>query len=312
MSGMPQPDLEVRFQIETSARAESNLCWTCGSCDFECPINVATGRLRPQQLVRLANLGFQEELFSRSEIWYCLQCRRCLQVCPNRVKPAVLIDYVRREMVQSGVVSLETIAQFKRLFERFQRVRWRTIQSCLEGEPLMLTEATWHEWLDTPVPASLHALSQEDLFQGEIEFRAAQHHAATAACFTCGECSSACPVASGRSVFDPRTVFRMVNLGLSRAVVTSPSLWMCIGCQRCTDACSQLVKGHQLIRELRDLAIQSGAVDRFFPFRLEKANRLIYTRLLKEIDILLGFAETKENACILEADESVPRAAVAC
>jgi heterodisulfide reductase subunit C len=312
MSALRHPDPQTRFQIETSAQAESNLCWTCGSCDFECPVNITTGRLRPQKLVRMANLGFLEELSSTPEIWYCIQCRRCLQVCPNRVKPALLIDYVRREMVRNGTVTLETMAQFKELFARFQRVRWHTIQRCLEGEPLQLTEATWHAWLDTPVPASLKTLSTEDLFQAEVEFGNARQHAETASCFTCGECSSACPVASGRSVFDPRTIFRMVNLGLSRAVLTSPSLWICIGCRRCTDACSQMVKGHQLIKELRELAIQGGAVDRFFPFRLEKANRLIYTRLLKEIDRVLGFAETGENTCLFETEENILRTAAAC
>jgi heterodisulfide reductase subunit C len=103
----------------------------------------------------------------------------------------------------------------------------------------------------------------------------------------------------------------MVNLGLSRTLAASPSLWICIGCRRCTDACSQRVKGHQLIKDLREAAIRSGAVDRFFRFRLEKANRMIYTRLLAEIDRLMGFDGSAEDACILESDETAFRTAAA-
>jgi len=62
-------------------------------------------------------------------------------------------------------------------------------------------------------------------------------------CFTCGECSSSCPVAVERSAFDPRFIFRMVNLGLAEELLLSPSIWLCVQCGRCTEACSQLVDG---------------------------------------------------------------------
>jgi hypothetical protein len=41
------PEPKNRKFIEGGAKAGHRKCWTCGSCDFECPVNVAAGRLRP-------------------------------------------------------------------------------------------------------------------------------------------------------------------------------------------------------------------------------------------------------------------------
>ena len=93
-----------------------------------------------------------------------------------------------------------------------------------------------------------------------------------------------------RSVFDPRSIFRMANFGLSEELLRSPSIWLCIGCQRCTEACSQLVKGHLLIEHLQQRAIEEGFVDPRFPRRLQKADQIIYARFLDEIDGIFNAA----------------------
>ena len=107
-------------RIESESRAGIRCCWTCGSCDFECPVNIATGRLRPQKIVRMAAIGMLDELLDLPEIWYCLTCRRCAQICPNAVSPAAVIAYIRREMVSSGRISWETVQRYRDLFYRFQ------------------------------------------------------------------------------------------------------------------------------------------------------------------------------------------------
>lgn len=285
MSDLQHPDPKVREQIENNAHANSNLCWTCGSCDFECPVNLATGRLRPQKIVRMATLGFGEDLLNLPEVWYCLNCRRCMQICPNAVKPAVLIEYLRAESLRQGRVSVQTARRYRELFECFQRVRWHAAAYCLENELESLEDRRWQQWLDSPVADPCTAIQPELSDSG---FATAAADARMSACFTCGECSSACPVAAGRGVFDPRAIFRRVNLGLTEELIASPSIWLCIACRRCTEACSQKVDGEKMIEKLRNLALERGAVDRDYPYRLERANRLIFGRFLEEIDALLG------------------------
>jgi len=293
MSELQHPDPKVREQIENNAHANSNLCWTCGSCDFECPVNLVTGRLRPQKIVRMATLGFGEDLLNLPEVWYCLTCRRCMQICPNAVKPAVLIEYLRAEALRQGRVSVEAARRYRELFECFQRVRWHAAAWCVEHRLESLEDRRWQQWLDSPLADACAVIQPELSGNGAA---AAADAARMSACFICGECSSACPVAAGRDVFDPRTIFRMVNLGLTEELLASPAIWLCIACGRCTEACSQKVDGKKMIEKLKSLALERGAVDPDYPHRLEQANRLIFGRLLDEIDSLFGFSHPSRTS----------------
>jgi len=87
----------------------------------------------------------------------------------------------------------------------------------------------------------------------------------------------------------------MVNLGLADELLLSPSIWLCVQCGRCTDACSQLVDGCRMIAGLRELAVQEGKVDEGFPLRVRDAQKQIYMRLIDEIDKLLGMQLGRKN-----------------
>jgi heterodisulfide reductase subunit C len=284
----------MRQAIQKATQADSTLCWTCSSCDSECPVEIATNRLRPQRIVRLANLGLFEELIASAEIWYCLTCRRCSQICPNLVKPETLVRYARGAAVRCGVVAYETARAYYDLFRRFQRVRWHTVYNCLHGNSEPITDARWHSWLGTPIPDSNARIGSYSLFKTSRSFKQAAEGADMSSCFTCGECSSACPVAGERSAFDPRFIFRIVNFGMAEELLLSPSIWLCVQCGRCTEACSQLVDGCRMIASLRELAVQEGKVDAGFPLRVRDAQKPIYVRLIDEIDILMGFKAGRE------------------
>jgi ferredoxin len=194
-------------------------------------------------------------------------------------------------------VSYEAARAYYDLFRRFQRVRWRTVHHCLNGDDEPISDARWHSWLQTPIPDSTASISLQCLFKTNEPFRQAAKGADISKCFTCGECSSACPVAGERSAFDPRFIFRMVNLGLAEELLTSPSIWLCVQCGRCTEACPQRVDGCGMIASLRELAVREGKVEEGFVRRVRDAQKQIYMRLLNEIDELLGL-----NAGFIEAD----------
>jgi len=278
-------DHEARKAIESSTHAGINLCWTCSSCDVECPINIATNRLRPQKIVRLANLGFIDELLSLPEIWYCLTCRRCDYVCPNLVKPSTVISYLRKEAVRRNLLTMEMDLRYRDLCARLQRVRWHVAAQCLKGDMESITDDKWYDWMEIPIKGLTREIFFDDIYSS-IAFRKVADNSSVASCFTCGGCSGACPVFFGRSVFDPLWIFRMVYLGLEKEILKSPSIWLCIACQRCTEVCSQLVKGHLIIQHLQELALEKGVVDSSFPFRWYEAQKAIYPRFIKEIDAL--------------------------
>lgn len=293
------PDAGNRKSIESGASADIVMCWTCSSCDLECPVNIATNMLRPQKLVRLANLGIIDELLCIPEIWYCLTCRRCDRICPNAVKPSYLIGYIRQEALRRGIISWKKFRRYNKLFTRFQKARWRAAAVCMNGAIPEIPASRWQEWMDTPLKDSLdrvisgkrHAAvfsTYQDLFREKKG----------SLCFACGECSSVCPVSCHRSVFDPRCLFRLVQLGLIEEALKSPAIWLCLNCGRCTDACSQKVDGCAIIERLRELTIENGILDKGFFYRLEQANRKLLPWFLDAVDDLLGFSAKTQDSCL--------------
>lgn len=193
------------------------------------------------------------------------------------------------------IISINTLRSYQELFERFQRVRRQAVTKCLEGKADSISQKQWRDWLLSPVPELLETIRMKMTDFGSENHRQFNVSTRAAACFTCGECSSACPISGEKSVFDPRTIFRMVNLGLVNELIKNPAIWLCLDCGRCSDACSQLVEGREMIRRLKDIALQKGAVDYKFLRCLKQINENVYNRWLDEVDACLGF--NKVNPC---------------
>ncbi len=99
----------------------------------------------------------------------------------------------------------------------------------------------------------------------------------------------------------------MANLGMLEELLRSPSIWLCVDCGRCTETCSQLVDGRQLIRRLQELAIESGVVDKNFRLRLERVNRTLYTYFINEIDVLFDFNRDSAKMTAIGSNPSLMR-----
>jgi heterodisulfide reductase subunit C len=279
------PDWDAWRTIAATAGADIDLCWTCGACDNGCPVNLATARLHPQRTVRMAVYGMLAELLTLPDIWYCLSCRRCLQGCPNRVKPFELHRYLQDEAIRRGILSPDFLNAYRKLFGEFQRVRWRAAAHCFNDSLDHLPDQTWYQWLKKPLPHALYRPVALGVHSNATNPpRSAMVHSGQA-CFTCSECSGCCPIICEGDVFDPQRIIRMANLGLSDELLRSPTIWLCLGCQRCTEACSQTVSGYDIIHQLQRQAIAKGFVDPAFPVRLLAADRIIYPKYLDEIRV---------------------------
>jgi heterodisulfide reductase subunit C len=287
------PDWASWREIAVSSNADIDMCWTCGTCDNGCPVNQATGRLRPQRTLRMAVYGMIDELLSLPDAWYCLLCRRCQQGCPNGVEPYMLNRYLRFEAIRREVISIELLDAYRKLFAEFQRVRWRAATHCFNNNLDHLSDHTWYQWLKKPIrntgyrPVILgRKPTAPPLPHNEISLP-------SHACITCSECSSSCPVICDNGVFDPQRIVRKATLGMADELLRSPAIWLCLGCQRCTEACSQTVSGHALIQRLQQQAIENGVVDGELPIRLLEADRIIYPKFLDAIDSLIGLYRLK-------------------
>jgi ferredoxin len=78
-----------------------NACLTCGLCASGCP---ATGleNMDPRKFLRLAVLGFDEEVLRSNWAWMCTMCQRCVYVCPMKVDIPQLVFNVRNRWPVDG------------------------------------------------------------------------------------------------------------------------------------------------------------------------------------------------------------------
>lgn len=251
MEALVYPKTLHRRWINQAVKAEINLCFTCGSCTTECPVNRATNRLDPRRLVWMANLGLMDELIRVPEIWLCLGCRKCSHVCPMTVKPAMLIAFLRWEAVRTGAISQGMSDDRRRLQDRLHRERASVVNA-------LLAEQFRRIGTSNPVASMGAALPWKrfEQFHG--------HPTNLASCFACGECSNACPVCVDRSVLDPLLLVRGTLFGYGSDLALSPAPWVCLQCESCSRACSHNVQGHLVALALREAAEELGWVNSAF------------------------------------------------
>lgn len=78
-----------------------------------------------------------------------------------------------------------------------------------------------------------------------------------ALCYQCGKCSAGCPVRDFTET-PPNRVGRFVQLGFYEKAISSPSIWLCAGCQTCSTRCPQGFDMARFMDALRELAIEYG------------------------------------------------------
>jgi len=92
-------ELDVEFKYRIAAKmgdAGFMHCLACGSCTASCPIRRLEDRYNPRRIIRLAILGFKEEVFRSEFVWLCSYHSTCYQRCPQKVNIGAVCDAVVR------------------------------------------------------------------------------------------------------------------------------------------------------------------------------------------------------------------------
>ena len=74
-----------------------------------------------------------------------------------------------------------------------------------------------------------------------------------ARCYQCGKCTAGCPMAEEMPT-RPHQMMRLVQLG-RRALLSDPSIWLCLTCETCSSRCPMDVEPARIIDALRELAL---------------------------------------------------------
>ena len=98
-----------------------NLCYQCGKCSAGCPMSFAMDLL-PNQVMRLVQLGLEEDIAASRTIWQCASCLTCTVRCPkgvdiSRVMEALRLIVLRKrnDFVEISKIPPETIADLPQI-----------------------------------------------------------------------------------------------------------------------------------------------------------------------------------------------------
>ena len=81
-------------------------------------------------------------------------------------------------------------------------------------------------------------------------------------CFLCGSCTACCPVNEIDNDYNPRKIMRLVLLDMEDEVLKPGEIWKCNQCHNCVAHCPQDVRFADIVRVLREMAIEKGYRDK--------------------------------------------------
>jgi len=100
--------IDSSFLEEAKKRSGEDLplCYQCLKCTAGCP-TAAYMDIRPNNIVRMIQMGMKKEVLGSSAIWLCVSCETCGTRCPNKIDIGVLMDALREMAIEEGVPAKE-------------------------------------------------------------------------------------------------------------------------------------------------------------------------------------------------------------
>ncbi len=89
-------------QIEQQSGINFNACLQCKTCTNGCPF-VSGMDFSPNVIIRLIQMGMEEEVLKSSTIWICVGCNTCSSGCPMAIDIPVVMDALRHKALEKGI-----------------------------------------------------------------------------------------------------------------------------------------------------------------------------------------------------------------
>lgn len=85
---------ERPFKELVAPLSKLDSCLTCGTCAGGCPVADWEG-MDPRKMVRMIQLGLEDEVVRSNWIWQCTNCQRCTWACPMGINFGQIIYNAR-------------------------------------------------------------------------------------------------------------------------------------------------------------------------------------------------------------------------
>ncbi len=127
-----EPKRGLAEQIKAEYGEDVYRCYQCQKCSAGCPMTFAMD-YPPSQIMRMIQLGQEDELLASKTIWVCVSCNTCSIRCPNDIDIALVMDSLRQRALRKGRhPAKKNVALFHKYFLNNVKKRGRTF----EGELL--------------------------------------------------------------------------------------------------------------------------------------------------------------------------------
>lgn len=101
-------------------------------------------------------------------------------------------------------------------------------------------------------------LAPSSRFAGEVEARSGQP---INSCYQCKKCAGGCPMSFAMKPYNA-DLLKLIRLGAKEAVLTSNTIWLCVGCKTCGDRCPNGIDIGKIADALREMALAEGITGR--------------------------------------------------
>jgi heterodisulfide reductase subunit C len=140
-----RPESGLLAEVEARSGQQVSRCFQCRKCTNGCPLAFAMD-LKPNQLMRMIQLGLEDEILRSKTIWICAGCQTCTTRCPNDIDIAHLMDSLRQLSRRSGVppadekvvkfheAFLDSIRRHGRVYELGMMARYKLATLDLVGD----------------------------------------------------------------------------------------------------------------------------------------------------------------------------------
>ncbi len=117
-------------KIHEESGVDVRRCYQCGKCSAGCSVHICKGMdVSPNRVMRMVQLGMQEEVLNTRTIWACVLCSTCTARCPRDIDVPRVMDALRIMAKKRGItqkfknanvfheVFMSNIATFGRSYE---------------------------------------------------------------------------------------------------------------------------------------------------------------------------------------------------
>ncbi len=101
-------------------------CAECGACVDDCPVARADPSYDPNSLIRALAAGRVEEVLRSPDLWKCVECYTCAELCPNKYDQMSILRQAKHLAIERGLAppaALEGIRAFREKGQLIQASR---------------------------------------------------------------------------------------------------------------------------------------------------------------------------------------------